>query len=513
MTALPSPTSTRLEPATGQAQSPAKEVLPAGEPRDATGGEPFTSHLDFGAAAALNRQDEERLIHLYYVHFAPFHNILVPHARFASQNYPPYLRAVVYLIGSQFTSGFSSVALRATADALLDRGQDASLSFVQASLLHAITLHARADRVSALTWLSRASDVAIQLGLNQRNAASAFGGQDVLLQESVRRTWWELYVVDGYLAAVHRQTDFRCNKVTLDAALPCEEAEYREGMASPESTTLEDFDSRFFSDVQMDFASACYRVETIRILARVLALTSTMNNGPDDVQSVDNAIRAWKLHLIDSKAIVTDRFGSVDHMMLQAFAFIHAATIILHFPRSELLLRVPTATDIECASAMIPESPTSAQHATKAIAASKEMSDLATLPVCGYSPFLACGLVFGCIVQLSACSAHSHSCLIQHRDRVALMTGALKSLSRSWPIAGHALQKLNAIAAGVFKTGSMRHASGQSSFSSQPSPSHDSGVDIDAMLKELCEFDLFPPGVAADDFAFNPAGANERAVR
>ncbi|RMY04679.1 hypothetical protein D0868_06821 [Hortaea werneckii] len=258
-------------------------------------------------------------------------------------------------------------------------------------------------------------------------------------------------------------------------------------MSSPQSITTAQLDARFFLDAAPGFSSACYRVEAIRILARVIALSSTTNEGPDDLQSIDNAIRAWKLYLVDSKAAITDCFGRIDCVMLQAFAFIYSATIILHFPRSELLLRVPSATNIECASRMTPEFPTSAQHATKAIAASKDISDLAAMQGSDSSPLL-------------------------HRDRVALMTGELKSLGRSWPIAAHALQKLNAIAAGVFKPASTEHSNDRSLPEGNTSPLHNASIDVDAMLKELSGFDLFPPGVAADDAIFDFASVDPIAL-
>ena len=509
LTALPSPSSTS---AGGRHSYLDNDLYRDSRLEDAVQSGPLAAGCNPGTDLGLSRHDEERLVHLYYSRFAQHHNILVPRARFGSQNYPPYLKAVVYFIGSQFSPGFNSIALQTTAHALLQGTHDPNVFLVQALLLHGIALHARGDRLNALSQLSRASDMAIQLGLNLRHAAMAYGGQDTLLQECVRRTWWELYVVDGFFAAIHRQTGFKSNTVPLETELPCEESDFFEGMLSPRSITTEQLDARFFVDAPLGFSSASYRVEAIRILARVLALSSTTNEGPDDLQSIDNAVRAWGLHLVDSKAAISDCSGSLDCVMLQAFTFIYSATIILHFPRSELLLRVPSATNIECASRMTPEFPTSAQHATKAIAASKEISDLATMQGSEDSPLLVCGLVFGCIVQLSACSAHGHSCLIQHRDRIALMTGELKSLGRSWPIATHALQKLNAIAAGIFQPAATEYSNDKSLSGDNVSPSHDAGIDVDAMFKELSGFDLFPPGVAADNSIFDFANIDPIAM-
>ena len=435
----------------------------------------------------LTKQDEEHLANLYYRHFHPTHPVLLPRSRYTTHPYPAHLRLVVQLIGSQYTSAFSRDVLRdRTDDELADLPKDSPYA-VQSLLLYAICLYAGSERAKAVRILARASDLAIELALNRADYASTYGVQDALVEESWRRTWWELYVVDGSFAAMQRQTTFRCNAVELTAYLPCEENVYREGMLPPQPATLEQLDSRFFADEEQPFASACYRIEAVRIMGQVLAASNGGENCPDDIQAVDNAIAAWRLHLPFAKTGIIDRFGEVDQMILQAHAFIYTATIILHFPRSELPLTLPTAADIACAARMTQASPTSAQHATKAISASKDLSDLAGLPVDKYSPLFTCGLVFACIVQLSACSAHPHDCITQHRDRVALMTGVLKSIGRSWAIARDVILHLNKIANGVFKPHDTAGVV-------MCQPFIDSGLDVDSMFNNMSWLDFFPAG-------------------
>lgn len=454
--------------------------------------------------------DEEHLINLFYSHFHPTHPILIPRSRYNAQGYPPYLRLLVQLIGSQYAPLVSSDALRNATDAALSTVSERSVSLVQSLLLYAIALHAWAERAKAVGALAKASSLGIELGMNRAEFASAHGTPDALVEESLRRTWWELYVIDGYFAALYRQTGFQCNTVELTAYLPCDEGIYLGGAQSPQHMTIGQFDNRLFLDDAPHFASACYRIEAIRILARVIATTSAGDGLPDDVQAVDNAIAAWKFHLPDEKAGIVDHFGEVDQMIFQAYAFIYCASILLHFPRSELLLTLPTAADIACAARMTQASPTSAQHAIKAIAASKGMSDLAALPVDKHSPLFVCDLVFSCIVQLSACSAHSRSCLIQlsacsahsrnclsqHRDRVALMTGVLKDMGRSWAISQEVLPHLNRVANGIFN-------SHQDMGSMTSQISDDSGVGFDMMSNDMPWFDVFFAGVMNDQDAMD----------
>ncbi|KAF2478507.1 hypothetical protein BDY17DRAFT_314185 [Neohortaea acidophila] len=437
---------------------------------------------------ALSQQDEDHLVNLYYYHFHPVHPVLLPHSRFNKHAYPSHLRLVVQLIGSRYTSAFASDTLKeATATSMtgIAKLETDPVHLIQSLLLYAIYLHASTDRSLALSVCAKASDLALEIGLHRADYVVEHGAQGVLLDESLRRTWWELFVLDGYFAALHRQMAFRCNAVEVTAQLPCEERWYCEGLIPPEARTLEQFDRRYFADGDEAFSSACYRIDSIRILGRVLAVAAGPRNGADDARLIDNAIVAWKLHLPLAKAGALDCFGNVDPIMLQAHAYISMAGILLHFPRSELLLTGRTAADIACAARLTQAFPTSAQHAAKAILASKDLADLANLAMGKHSPLFACSLVFGCIVQLSTCSADSHDGMIQGRDRVALMTGALKSIHRHWDIAGEVLRPLNKLANAVF---SPQHPT----VSIGISLPEDAWADVDAMLGTASWLDFFP---------------------
>lgn len=398
------------------------------------------------------RSEDEHLTNLYYSNFHPGHPILLPRSRCSDKTYPPYLRATVKLIGSYYAPGIASDPLQTILTETLRASDARSPEMVQTLLLYVLLLHSRYEPMEATACMSRAVEMAISLGMHTAEFAANQAQGDALYEESLRRTWWELYITDGYLAALHRNTSFRSNTVASTTLLPCEESAYAEGRITITPSTLEMFEDRLFSDEEWRFSSYCYRIDAVRILARVIAVSTNNAAKADTIQAIDNAIASWQLHLPNEKARLVSHGGEMDHLMFQAFTFIRCASIFLHFPRSELPITMPPAADVACAQQHMEQvSPTSTQHAVKALSASKELANLATLPAHDQSPLFICGLVFACIVQLSACCAYSHSDTQQNRDRVALIIGALKSLSRQWPIAQHVTQQLKRAANEIFK--------------------------------------------------------------
>lgn len=137
----------------------------------------------------------------------------------------------------------------------------------------------------------KAIDLALELGMNERSFCFAYGKQDPMEEESLRRTWWEIYVMDGFTAALHRKPKFRTNSILADVLLPCEESVYAEGGAClPESFSVAQFDNRLFMEEETQFSSFCYRIEAVRILGRVMAIAGMQDIHRDQVQAVDNAV-------------------------------------------------------------------------------------------------------------------------------------------------------------------------------------------------------------------------------
>lgn len=397
---------------------------------------------------------DDHLVNLFYTYFQPAHPILLPRSLYTSRDYPLYLRNVVHFIGSQYSSSVCSNSLATNAAAGLRSDGPKTPHFVQARLLYAIALHGRHDLDGFQSHLTIVINDALELGMNEESFPTAYGIQNAYEEESMRRTWWELYVVEGYMAAFWQRPGISTNGVNITVGLPCDEKLYNEGQPIPEPPSLDHFSKRLFADDDTKYSSFCYRIKAVRILTRVLTLTGAKAIHRGRVQAVDNALAGWVHHLPPEKAEVTAATGEVDEILFQAQMVIQFASIILHFPRSNLPHTSAAAAEITGTQRDAHISPTSTQHthATKAIDASKQISNLAALrtTIQTHTPFFSCGLVLGTVVQISACILHGGVCVEQHHDRVALMIGILKSLSISWPYAEVVLPQLKKVAAEVF---------------------------------------------------------------
>jgi hypothetical protein len=399
---------------------------------------------------------ESTLIELYFSKFHHAHPILVPKLAYCSLPLPNSLRAVVRFIGSLLGSHVDSDQYKA--DAIYALKQDLTWTpyRVQGLLLFAIALHAVNEQMEAQSYLSNAVDLANVLGMNRYGFSGTHGDGNSMLEESFRRTWWELFFIDGVFASLQQKSWFRCNTVELKAGLPCEDPVFLTGTCFPTAPTLSQFDNRVFDDEEINFSSYCYRIEAVRILARVLAIAEDPDVDRDEFTAVDNALAGWKYHLPPHKADIARSVnaGEPDELMFQAHLIINNATIMLHLPRSNLRSIHPLTATTTCCPWSRPLAPTFTEHnhLMKVTAASQGLSDLAALRCShDHTPFLACGLIMGSLVQLSVCSLHASHCITQHRERVMLMIGVLKALGRVWPLAQLGLSQVRTYAKEVLQ--------------------------------------------------------------
>lgn len=405
-------------------------------------------------------QGDGYLFDFYYTFFHDAHPILPPiHLIHRLAPLPACLQAVLKFTAAHFIPDLSTSLYRETAVLELKADTEPSCYHVQALLIFSIVLHARNERSEAVESFTTAVDLALRLGMNREAFALSVGGDDPVRTESIRRTWWELYMTDSMFAAFDHMPCKIANNTTMDVKLPCDELSFAAGVFLTEPPTITDFYNRLFANQDRDYGSYCYAIEATRILKRTLDLVYIVDDYQlaEQVESIDAAIAAWFHHLPDSKKTVLTPDGSVDQVLFRAHMAIHCASIYLHLPRSHLLSTPTAMASIPCARrGLAISAPTSnIVHAAKCIKAANDLAGLAALrsPVLKNSPFFICGLVIGAIVQLCACSVRASSSLEPRRDRLALTIGQLKSLNPTWAISRLVMRQIKIVAREVLEIG------------------------------------------------------------
>ncbi len=360
-------------------------------------------------------------------------------------------------------------------------------------MLYSIVLHSDQQPKTAELCIARGCQIALNLGIGRSGFDFSSIGADLVGMESLRRSWWELYTLDCYLSALHRRPSAMDHNIDACLPLPSWDKQYEGSGCDVNTPSLHTFERRMFMQNEtLDFSPYSYRIEAARILARVLGVSLGDESHQDDVEAVDHAIAAWKLNTSDLSAHDSRLATHVSEMIFQAHLFVQSASILLHFPRSDLPMAVPTLRNISCAEGCERLVPTSNLHTAKAILASKDIADLVTLPyrLESHSPLLICGMALACMVQLAAASAHCQETVfysLQHyQDRTALLLGALTTMGRKWRVARRSAHHLKAVANVVFAiaepTGALENDS-----------VHDSGIDMGGIPDNLSWFDLLSP--------------------
>ncbi|RAR04184.1 ubiquitin-conjugating enzyme e2 j1 [Stemphylium lycopersici] len=437
--------------------------------------------------------DDEQLVNLYYLNFHSSHPILLPRHMYWEHGYPRCLKAVVHYVGGCFSPAVSRDDLRKCAARELAVADQATPGLIQARLLYAIALFAQNAALDGQNMLDTAIQDALALGMHQRNFAARHADRSTILEESMRRTWWELYVTDGCIAALQRKSTFKTNTVDADVLLPCEDFIYEGGMCFV-PPTLAEYHDNVFAEQEKVFSSYCYRIEAARLLGRVLTITGTHGVHRDLVQAVDNSLAAFLHHLPRSKteAEISNTFGELDELMFQAHTIIQWATILLHYPRGDLLTPDSLAQTVPGANCTKLLCPCNRQHvhSVKAVEASRTIAMLAALqaPAQKHSPLFVYPIALATVVQISIGAIHARNlspCLEQHSDRVKLLLGVCKTLGRYWPSAESMLRTLKKVAGAVFRSSHFT----SSGTLHQDCPTGDSALSLGSIPIERNPFD------------------------
>jgi len=170
------------------------------------------------------------LIAAYFIYFHPCHPFLLPHEQtleVLQQRSFRHLELAIQYVASFYVPTARKADHRDTLRRyVLQDISSKDGTFVQALLLLAIGLHIENDDEDSASVLSSAVALALDLGMHYRDFAHIHGEGNTLIEESWRRTWWELFIIDGMMGGVNQKYTLQLMQVDMDVSLPCEEADY-----------------------------------------------------------------------------------------------------------------------------------------------------------------------------------------------------------------------------------------------------------------------------------------------
>ncbi|KAL2809646.1 hypothetical protein BJX63DRAFT_404933 [Aspergillus granulosus] len=394
----------------------------------------------------------ESMIQLYYQNFHPSHPVTIPQKALNSPTahfIPAYLISVMRYIGAHYYPDPSlKQALQQPAYSFLTDPTLRDGFTVQALLLLAIVDHSQCHEQSAHRLLQTAVSLALEIGLHHACFAMENSYGQPVLEESWRRTYWELYIVDGWLAAIHEQSPFRLYDQRASVLLPCAERMYSLDNVIPSGQTLDDLQNHWLAQ---SFSTFAYRIDAVRNLGAVLELNRSLEGNIEArVETIDAHLSS---SLMTLPALHGDRYDSSchDEMVFQAQMTLYLALIYLHHPRSSMCFASFHTHDpsTSCTRLKLPASQSQSQstitpspaldlHSHKLLRAADLLSSLATLPstIQHRSPFFTCALAMCTIVHTAALLVVSGSRREESlKARVQLSIGALKVIGRVWPLA------------------------------------------------------------------------------
>ena len=348
------------------------------------------------------------------------------------------LRSAVNFLGFKYSHETSDPPLSLEAPRRFLEYSDNGLS-VQALMLLAISYHMTNNREQAQLALDAAARIALNIGLDKKSFAFDHGGGVPSIEESWRRTWWELYILDVMFAAINQTACFHLKDVHLEVQLPCEEATYRTAGVLPKPQSLKEFDVRFFRDDKAKYSSFSYRIAAARALSKIISVSvapqmpmSTLKREAE--LEVENLV----LHLPKHMQTYVDSEGDVDEIAFQVHMIINAGIIYLHRPQSLLTSPNPNHT-ITCApnQSVIHSDPIQ-HHTRKTVDAANEVCNMISLSsaLMTHTPFFVCAVAMQAIVHLGIYRMPTwRSKQRLAEEQIKMSIGALRKLSEVWEMA------------------------------------------------------------------------------
>lgn len=217
---------------------------------------------------------------------------------------------------------------------------------------------------------------------------------------------------------------------------------------------LEDLEDREFSGDDREFSSFSYRILCARNLGKFMRTPPIYGPEDENLGRIEALLTNWRLHLPSSKRDALHKSGQLDEMMFQAHMMLHATSIMLHQPHSQL--DSSPAQDINSCTPHrpVPSGDLFNTHTKHTVSSAAEISKLIThsVPLLSHTHFFTCVVTLSSIVHLSKWALY----FIPHddddlRQQIRLNIGALNRLAEVWGAAATARGQVKGVAQEIYQ--------------------------------------------------------------
>lgn len=180
---------------------------------------------------------KDALMDAYYENFHKFHPLVLPCRHLVKflddPNWKPRLEpllATMKMIGNLYLTQEWSTALQNDVEIRTEGLANTDPIRVQCHLLYSAALFWQDQKQKSQVVMGKAVEIALELKMFERDFALVYSGQDAVLAECWRRTWWMVYAFDAFYAGTLGKVEFSVARIDATADLPCEEAQYELGV-------------------------------------------------------------------------------------------------------------------------------------------------------------------------------------------------------------------------------------------------------------------------------------------
>jgi hypothetical protein len=176
------------------------------------------------------------LINAFYTYFFPGHPFVLPYTQMQEmlRKVPMnHLQLALQYIGSFYVVGAEKNIFEASLRHIFTNFTGPKDHYyVQALVLMSVGLHMADKEHESSEVMYSAIAAAKAIDMDLRYYATANGGVNTILEECLRRTWWEIWVLDGMMTGVNPEYAMQLGQAeVMDMPLPNEETDYFHGVS------------------------------------------------------------------------------------------------------------------------------------------------------------------------------------------------------------------------------------------------------------------------------------------